>query len=64
MDLGPGKVEVYVSPPMLAETTLLPRRRSLRVQAEAAALLQAIHISTLFDPTGSEDPADPERRAV
>ena len=54
INLSPGKVEVYVSPPIVGETTLLPRRRSLRVQAEAAALLQAIHIGALFDPEGSE----------
>ena len=53
-NLSSGKVEVYISPPIVGETTLLPRRRSLRVQAEAAALLQAIHIGALFDPEGSE----------
>lgn len=55
--LSPGKVEVHVSPPIVGETTLLPRRRSLRVQAEAAALLQAIHIEALFDP-GDSDPSE------
>ncbi len=56
-DLSPGKVEVYVSPPIVGETTLLPRRRSLRVQAEAAALLQAVHITTLFDSGSGGTPA-------
>jgi hypothetical protein len=50
VNINPGVVEVVVSPPMLGETTLLPRRRSLRVQAEAAALFQAVHITTLLDP--------------
>ncbi len=54
--IRPGKVEVYVAPPMLAETTLMPRRRSLRVQSEAAALFQAVHLSTLYDPYREADP--------
>jgi len=48
-DINPGLVEVFVSPPMLGETTLLPRRRSLRIQAEAAALFQAVHLATLLN---------------
>ena len=52
LNITPGKVEAYFAPPMLGETTLLPRRRTLRVQAEAAALFQAVHITTLFDPGG------------
>jgi len=50
LNIRPGKVEVYFAPPMLAETTLMPRRRSLRVQSEAAALFQAVHIASLYDP--------------
>jgi 1-acyl-sn-glycerol-3-phosphate acyltransferase len=50
LDINPGKVEAYFAPPMLAETTLMPRRRSLRVQSEAAALFQAVHIASLYDP--------------
>ena len=53
LDVGPGVVEVHVSPPMLGETTLLPRKRSLRTQLEPATFFQAIHIATLLDP----DPA-------
>jgi len=54
LHINPGKVEAYFSPPMLGETTLMPRRRSLRVQSEAAALFQAVHIASLFDPHGSQ----------
>lgn len=50
LNIKPGKVEAYFAPPMMAETTLMPRRRSLRVQSEAAALFQAIHIASLYDP--------------
>jgi hypothetical protein len=50
LKINPGKVEAYFAPPMLAETTLMPRRRSLRVQSEAAALFQAVHIASLYDP--------------
>jgi hypothetical protein len=50
LDLNPGRVEVVVAPPILGHTTLLPRRRSLRVQIETAALLQAIHLTHLLDP--------------
>ncbi len=53
MDIHPGRVEVWVSPPMLGETTLLPKRRSLRIQAEAAALFLAVHIATLLNPEDS-----------
>lgn len=61
LNIRPGKVEAYFAPPMLGETTLMPRRRSLRVQAEAAALFQAVHIATLFDPYGgASTPAEPE----
>ncbi len=42
--------EVVVAPPMLGEMTLLPRRRSLRIQVEAAALFQAVHLVHLLDP--------------
>ena len=50
LHLNPGLVEVVISPPILGHTTLLPRRRSLRVQIETAALLQALHLSQLLDP--------------
>ncbi len=48
--INPGLVEVVVSPPMPGETTLLPRRRSLRTQVESAALFQAVHLTTLLNP--------------
>jgi len=50
LDLSPGLVEVMVSPPMLGETTLLPRKRALRTQLEPATLFQAVHIATLLNP--------------
>ena len=48
--INSGVVEVVVSPPMLGETTLLPRRRALRTQLEPATLFQAVHLATLLDP--------------
>lgn len=51
--INPGLVEVVVSPPMPGETTLLPRRRSLRTQVESAALFQAVHLTTLLNPEPS-----------
>ena len=54
LHINPGLVEVVVSPPMPGETTLLPRRRSLRTQVESAALFQAVHITTLLNPEPSE----------
>ncbi len=53
LDIGPGLVEVVVSPPMLGETTLLPRKRALRTQLEPATLFQAVHIATLLNPEQS-----------
>jgi hypothetical protein len=50
LNLNPGLAEVVVAPPMLGETTLLPRRRTLRIQVEAAALFQAVHLSHLLNP--------------
>ena len=50
LDIGSGRVEVVVCPPMLGETTLLPRKRALRTQLEPATLFQAMHIARLFDP--------------
>lgn len=50
LHLSPGLVEVMVSPPMLGETTLLPRKRALRTQLEPATLFQAVHIATLLNP--------------
>ena len=50
LDIGSGQVEVVVCPPMLGETTLLPRKRALRTQLEPATLFQAVHIARLFDP--------------
>lgn len=48
--INPGLVEVVVAPPMLGETTLFPKRRSLRPQIEPAALFQAVQIVNLLDP--------------
>ena len=48
--VNPGLVEVVVSPPMLGETTLLPRKRALRTQLEPATFFQAVHIATLLNP--------------
>lgn len=53
LDIRPGRVEAYFAPPMPGETTLMPRRRALRVQSEAASLFQAVHIASLFNPNGS-----------
>ena len=50
VQVNPGRVEVVVCPPMLGETTLLPRRRALRTQLEPASLFQAVHIAALYDP--------------
>ena len=50
LNISPGKVEVIVCPPMLGETTLLPRKRSLRTQLEPATLFQAVHIANLLNP--------------
>ncbi len=50
MNLNPGVVEAVVSPPLLGETTLMPKRRSLRFQLETAALVQAVHITSLLNP--------------
>ena len=52
--IRPGRVEVIISPPMLGETTLLPRRRALRTQLEPATLFQAVHIATLLNPEPSD----------
>ena len=53
LDIGSGRVEVVVCPPMLGETTLLPRKRALRTQLEPATLFQAVHIARLFNPEPS-----------
>ena len=50
LNLNPGIVEAVVSPPMLGETTLMPKRRSLRFQLETASLVQAVHITNLLNP--------------
>ncbi|MEE3258747.1 MAG: hypothetical protein VX293_06020 [Candidatus Latescibacterota bacterium] len=50
LDIGSGRVEVIICPPMPAETTLLPRKRALRTQLEPATLFQAVHIARLFNP--------------
>ena len=50
MKINPGVVEAVILPPMPGETTLLPKRGSLRVQSEVAALFQAVHISHLLNP--------------
>jgi hypothetical protein len=48
--INPGVVDVMISPPMLGETTLFPKRRSLRPQLEPAALFQAVQIIDLLNP--------------
>lgn len=48
--INPGLVEVAIAPPMLGETTLFPKRRSLRPQLEPAALFQAVQIVNLLNP--------------
>lgn len=48
--INPGRVEVVVCPPMLGETTLLPRKRALRTQLEPATLFQAVHLAALYNP--------------
>ena len=53
LDIGSGRVEVVVCPPMPGETTLLPRKRALRTQLEPATLFQAAHIARLFNPQPS-----------
>lgn len=40
-------------PPILGETTPLPRKRALHTQLEPATLFQAVHIARLFN----SDPA-------
>jgi hypothetical protein len=50
LNINPGTVEAVICPPMLGETTLMPKRGSLRIQAEAAALFQAMHITSLLNP--------------
>ena len=54
LDLNPGTVEVYVAPPIPGETTLLPRKRTLRTQLEPATFFQAIHLAILLNPEPSE----------
>jgi hypothetical protein len=54
VDIHPGTVEAVICPPMLGETTLMPKRGSLRIQAEAAALFQAMHITALLNPEKSQ----------
>ncbi len=54
LNINPGVIEAVILPPMPGETTLLPRRRSLRIQLEAANLLQAVHISNLLNPEPSQ----------
>ncbi len=50
LNVSPGHVDVFISPPVPGETTLLPRKRALRTQLEPATLFQAMHIATLLDP--------------
>lgn len=50
LEINPGRVEVVVCPPMLGETTLLPRKRALRTQLEPATLFQAVHLASLYNP--------------
>ncbi len=53
LHISPGRVEVIVSPPILGQTTLLPRKRALRTQLEPATLFQAVHIADLYNPAPS-----------
>ncbi|MBM3265228.1 MAG: hypothetical protein FJY97_17655 [candidate division Zixibacteria bacterium] len=48
--INPGIVEVAVAPPMAGETTLFPKRRTLRPQLEPATLFQATQIVNLLNP--------------
>ncbi|MBT5875475.1 MAG: hypothetical protein HOH43_18785 [Candidatus Latescibacteria bacterium] len=50
IQINPGVVEVVISPPMSGETTLFPKRRTLRPQLEPAALFQAVQIVNLLNP--------------
>ncbi|MEE2709379.1 MAG: hypothetical protein VYA69_07260 [Gemmatimonadota bacterium] len=52
--INPGLVEVIISPPMSGETTLFPKRRTLRPQLEPAALFQAVQIVNLLNPDPGE----------
>ena len=56
LNVSPGHVDVFISPPIPGETTLLPRKRALRTQLEPATLFQAIHIATLLDPKTQQTP--------
>lgn len=58
LDVSPGRVEVYISPPVPGETTLLPRKRALRTQLEPATLFQAMHIASLLDPAAPQTTQD------
>ena len=58
LNVSPGHVDVFISPPIPGETTLLPRKRALRTQLEPATLFQAMHIATLLDPTTQKTPQD------
>ena len=53
LHIRPGRVEVVVGPPILGQTTLLPRKRALRTQLEPATLFQAVHIADLYNPAPS-----------
>lgn len=53
LHIRPGRVEVVVGPPVLGQTTLLPRKRALRTQLEPATLFQAVHIADLYNPASS-----------
>ncbi len=54
--ISPGIVEAVILPPMLGETTLMPKRRSLRIQLETAALFQAMQIAALLNPEQVNEP--------
>lgn len=60
--INPGVVEVVVAPPMMGETTLFPKRRSLRPQLEPAALFQAVQIVNLLNPEPAERLTRPSHR--
>ena len=58
LDVSPGHVDVYISPPIPGDTTLLPRKRALRTQLEPVTLFQALHIASLLDPTTPQTTQD------
>ena len=48
--INPGVIEAVLLPPMMGETTLMPKRGALRMQNDVAALCYALHIHALLNP--------------